>query len=106
MRIHFAAIAALAIAAPALADTNSGIVAHGMIVSIAGNDIDLSFTPDGKFSGLEGQLTGTWKIDGEKLCTTSNLAPEENCSVFPADKKSGDSFDITNEQGTATVKIK
>ena len=107
MRILLAALASVvAIAAPALADTNSEIVAHGMIVTIAGNDIDLSFTPDGKFSGLEGQLIGTWKIDGEKLCTTSNLAPEENCSVFPADKKSGDSFEITNEQGTATVRIK
>ena len=46
------------------------------------------------------------RIDGEKLCTTSNMSPAEECSVYPAGKKSGDSFDVTGAQGTATIKIK
>jgi hypothetical protein len=100
------ALLALAGALPARAGTPEEIVAHGMVVTIGDMDIDISFTPDGKFSGLEGQLTGSWKIDGDKMCTTSNLDPSETCMAYPKDKKSGDSFDLTGPQGTAKVKIK
>ena len=100
------AFLALAAAVPARAGTLEEIVAHGMVVTIGDMDIAVSFTPDGKFSGLEGQLTGTWKIDGDKMCTTSNLDPSETCLVYPKDKKSGDSFDLTSAQGVAKVKIK
>ena len=110
MRTLFAAAAAcLAIAAlapPAQAGTYEEIIAHGMVVTIADMDIDLSFTPDGKWTGMAGQLAGTWRIDGEKLCTTSNLAPEESCAVYPKDKKSGDVFEVSNELGSAKVRIK
>jgi hypothetical protein len=99
-------VLALAGALPARAGTLEEIVAHGMVVTIGDMDIDISFTPDGKFSGLEGQLAGSWKIDGDKMCTTSNLDPSETCMAYPKDKKSGDSFDLTGPQGTAKVKIK
>ena len=46
------------------------------------------------------------RIDGEKLCTTSNFNPAEECTVYPAGKKSGDSFEMTGAQGTATITIK
>ena len=108
MRNLIAAISLLALAAavPARAGTLEEITTHGMVVTIADMDIDISFTPDGKFTGMEGQLTGTWKIDGDKMCTTSNLNPSETCLAYPSDKKSGDSFDLTGPQGSVKVKIK
>lgn len=100
------AAAATLFAAPALADTLQEITTKGMILTAQGMDIDVTYTPDGKFTALDGQVTGTWRIDGDKLCTTSNFQPEETCTVYPKGKKSGDSFEITSPQGTATVKIK
>ncbi len=102
-----AAAAALALAAgqPARADTLQEITTHGMIVTIADMDIDVAFTPDGKFTALGGAVSGTWKIDGAKLCTTAEGQPE-NCTTYPSGKKSGDVFEVSNEQGSAKVKIK
>jgi hypothetical protein len=100
-----AAAALAALAWPAAAGTLQEVTTHGMVVTIADMDIDVSFTPDGKFSALNGAVTGTWRIDGDKLCTTT---PEqgETCSAYPADKKSGDTFEVSNEQGSAKVHIK
>ena len=107
MRLSLAAAAAaLAIAAPAFADTLQEVTTKGIILTVQGMDIDVTYTPDGKFTALDGQVTGTWRIDGEKLCTTSNFEPTESCVAYPHDKKSGDPFDLTSPQGTATIKIK
>ena len=95
----------LAVAAPATAGTLEEVTTHGIVVTIADMDIDVSFTPDGKFTALNGAVAGTWRIDGDKLCTTTPEAGE-NCSVYPADKKSGDTFEVSNEQGSAKVHIK
>jgi len=101
-----AALAPLVLTAPARADTIDEIVAHGMVLIIQGMEIDVAYTPDGKFTAAEGQVTGTWRKDGAKMCSSSNFDPNETCTEFPADKKSGDSFDITNPMGTATIRIK
>lgn len=102
------ALAAMTVfgSAAASADTLSEVIKHGIILTIQGMEVDVSYTPDGKFTALEGQITGTWRIDGDKLCTTSNFQPEETCTAYPKDKKSGDTFDMTNDQGTVTVTIK
>ena len=99
------AAAAAAMALPAHASTLSEVTAHGIVVRIADMDIDVAFTPDGKFTALNGAIAGAWRIDGDKLCTTTAEAGE-NCSVYPADKKSGDTFEVSNEQGSAKVHIK
>lgn len=101
-----AAMAPLAFAPPAAADTIDEIVLHGMVLTIQGMDIDVAYTADGKFTAMDGQITGTWKKDGDKMCTTSNFQPDESCMAYPADKKSGDSFEVTSPQGSATIKIK
>lgn len=101
-----AVLAPLAFALPAGAGTIDEIVAHGMVLTIQGMDIDVTYTPDGKFTAMDGQITGTWKKDGDRMCTTSNFQPDESCTAYPADKKSGDSFEITSPQGSATIKIK
>lgn len=99
------AIAGL-IAAPAMADTLKEITTKGIILTVQGMDIDVTYKPDGTFTAMEGAVTGTWKIDGDKLCSTSNFAPEETCQVYPKDKKSGDKFDLESPQGVATITIK
>ena len=106
MRLLLAAAALAALATPALTDTIHEVVTHGIVLSAQGMELEVTYTPDGKFTALDGQVTGTWRIDGEKLCTTSNFAPEEQCVAYPEGKVSGDSFDLTSPQGTANIKIK
>lgn len=91
---------------PARADTLQEVVQHGIVLTAGGTDIDVTYTPDGKFTALDGQVTGTWRIDGDKLCTTSNFEPDESCVAYPTGKVSGDSFEVTSPAGTATIKIK
>ena len=106
MRKLLIGIALVAFAAPAFADTLKEVTTKGIVLTIQGMDIDVVYTPDGKFTAAEGQVTGTWRIDGDKLCTTSNFQPEEECTAYPKDKKSGDTFELTSPAGTATIKIK
>jgi hypothetical protein len=99
------AVSAL-LARPALADTLQEVTTRGIVLTAGGMDIDVVYTPDGKFTAMNGQVTGTWRIDGDKLCTTSNFEPQESCVEYPKGKKPGDSFDLTTPQGTATIRIK
>ena len=105
-KLVIALAAAAAFATPALAGTLQEVTTHGMVIMAGDMQIDVDFTADGKFTVAGGQVTGTWRIDGDKLCTTSNFQPDESCVEYPKDKKSGDSFDVTGPQGTATIKIK
>jgi hypothetical protein len=106
MRLLIAAAAVLALATPAFADTIQEVTTRGIILTIQGMDIDVTYTPDGKFTAMEGQVTGEWRIDGDKLCTKSNFAPEETCIAYPTGKKSGDSFELSGPEGSVTIKIK
>jgi len=106
-RLLIAVTAGLALmAGAAAADTLQEVTTKGIVLTVQGMDIDVTYTPDGKFTAMEGQVTGTWRIDGDKLCTSSNFDPNETCVAYPKDKKSGDSFDVTGPQGTATIRIK
>lgn len=106
MRRLFVAAALAALATAAHAETLQEVTAHGIVLSVQGMDIDVTYTPDGKFTAMDGQVTGTWRIDGEKLCTASNFQPEEQCVAYPLGKVSGDTFDVTGPEGTASIKIK
>ena len=105
-KLLIATLGLLAFAAPAAAETLDEIVKHGIVLTIGGMDIDVAYTPDGKFTAMDGQVTGTWKVDGDKMCTSSNFDPNETCVEYPKGKKSGDTFDLTSPQGTATIRIK
>lgn len=105
-KLMLAAATVLALATPAAADTLEEVTSKGIFLTVQGMDIDVIYTPDGKFTAMDGQVTGTWKIDGDKLCTSSNFDPTESCVEYPKGKKSGDTFDLTGPQGTATIKIK
>ena len=104
--IATAAVGLALAASPALADTLKEVVSHGIILTLGDMDIAVTYTPDGKFTAMDGQVTGAWRIDGDKLCTSSNFDPNETCVAYPKDKKSGDSFVIEGAQGSVQVKIR
>ena len=108
MKRIIACLAVAALAAPAFAQTPTTLqelTTKGMVMTAGGMDIPVTYKPDGTFTAMDGQVTGKWRIDGEKLCTSSNYAPEEECVAYPTGKKSGDSFEVTGAAGTATIKI-
>ena len=87
------------------ADTYREILAHGVVIVLPEMEIDVKFTLDGKFTALGGQSSGVWKIDGDKLCSTPNETLMETCGIYPAGKKSGDTFEIVAPSGRVTVRI-
>jgi hypothetical protein len=96
---------ALGAAWPAAADTLQEVTTHGIVITVGDRQINVDYTPDGKLSVNNGQETGTWRIEGDALCATTNGRPEA-CVPYPKGKKSGDSFEVTGPLGSATVKIK
>ena len=94
-----AAAAAFVLATPALADTLSEVTSHGIILELGDMKIPVTYTPDHKFTAMDGQVTGQWRIDADKLCTSSSVDPNETCVAYPRDKKSGDTFQVTSPQG-------
>ena len=95
-----------AVANPARADTLTEVTTHGIVLTIGDMDIPVTYTPDHKFTAMDGQVTGQWRIDGEKLCTQSNVDPNETCVAYPKDKKSGDAFDLDVPGGSVRIKIR
>ncbi len=86
-------------------DTVTVMLEKGAVWTIMGFEGEIIYTPDGKWTGFEGQASGTYKVDGAKVCTTSDMG--EACAVYPDGKKSGDTFVIELEGlGSVDVKIK
>lgn len=109
MKRIIACLALAALATPAFAQQSSTLqelTTKGMVMEAGGMEIEVTYKPDGTFTAMDDQVTGKWRIDGDKLCTSSNFSPAEECVVYPTGKKSGDSFEVTGAQGTATIRIK
>lgn len=109
MRRILTAAAVTLLAAPAFAQdptTLQEVTTRGIVLSVQGMEIDVTYRPDGTFTAMDDAVTGTWRIDGDRLCTSSNFDPDESCVAYPAGKKSGDTFDVTGPAGTATIRIK
>ncbi len=93
-------------ATPVLADTLSEVTSHGIVLTIGDMYVEVTYTPDHKFTAAGGQVTGAWRIDGDKLCTSSNFDPNETCVAYPKDKKSGDKFELEGPQGAVQIRIR
>ncbi|MDP3493849.1 MAG: hypothetical protein Q8R82_12100 [Hyphomonadaceae bacterium] len=96
---------ALAQTQAANADTYAAVIAHGVVIVLPDLEIDVKFAADGKFTAMGGASSGVWKIVGDKLCSTPNETLIETCGVYPAGKKSGDTFVISGPNGDVTVRI-
>ena len=103
--LTLAAAPAFAQTPAANADTYAAVLAHGAVIVLPDLEIDVKFMPDGKFTAIGGMSSGTWKIVGDKLCSTPNETLMETCGVYPAGKKSGDTFVISGPNGDVTVRI-
>lgn len=106
MRFIVLFAAALALAPGASADTLTEVTSRGVIASVSGFMVEMTLSADGKFTAMDGQFTGAWRINGEKLCLTGDADKVETCTVYPAEKKSGDTFDITSPDGPISIQIK
>lgn len=98
--------AAIAQAEATNAGTYREIIQHGVVIVTPGLDIDVTFMPGGKFTALGGASTGIWRIDGAKLCSTPNETLIEGCAVYPAGKKSGDTFELDASGTKLTIRIR
>jgi hypothetical protein len=99
---------ATAVGAPAFADelsTLDHVTTKGVMMKVMGMDIDVSYTPDGKMTAFGGQVTGTWKRNGDTMCSTNSMDPAEVCVTYPAGKKPGDQFELVGPQGPFTIII-
>ncbi len=77
MKRILACLAVAALAAPAFAQqasTLQELTTKGMVMEAGGMEIDVTYKPDGTFTAMDGQVTGKWRIEGEKLCTSSNFS--------------------------------
>jgi hypothetical protein len=97
-----------AFAVPAFAQeptTLQHVTTKSVIMKVAGLEIPVTYKPDGTFTAMDGQVTGTWKIVGETMCSTNNMDPNEACILYPPGKKPGDEFEIMSPQGAVTILI-
>lgn len=99
----YAAVAALAAGAAfaqtAPSDTIQLLLANGATLDApaVGMKGDITYNADGTFVGLDGNYSGTYKVDGSKLCSTAPAVGEDNnCVEYPAGMKSGDKFKFTH----------
>jgi hypothetical protein len=107
--------AIIALAAPAFAQdatTLQNVTTKGTVIKadMQGQALELpmKYNTDGTYeTNAMGQaIKGKWRIDGDKLCTVSDMNPTETCIVYPAGKKPGDEFKVTNPMlGEVTVTI-
>jgi hypothetical protein len=88
-------------------DTIKEVIAKGVMVNFGGMEVDFAYNADGTFTGAGagGQFVGKYRVDGKKFCITSDMLPQELCQEYPDGKKSGDTFELTSDFGTSTVKI-
>jgi hypothetical protein len=108
MKKLIAVVALATFALPAFAQgasTLSEVTTKGLVIDPGGMNIEVTYKPDGTFTAMDGAITGKWRIDGDKLCAATDATPED-CVVYPAGKKSGDTFEVTGAMGTGPVKIK
>ena len=104
MKLKMMVLATAAISLPALAqtppsDTLAEMISKGVTISVAQMGVtgDVTYKADGTFSGFDGQYEGTYKVDGSKLCITAAAVGQDNaCVEYPAGKKSGDKFKVTD----------
>lgn len=115
MKYLLAAVAAIAMTAPAFAQdatTLQNVTTKGTVIKadMQGTPVELPMTykADGTYatSAMGQDITGKWRIDGDKLCTLNSMNPTETCIDYPAGKKPGDEFTVQHPMfGAVTVKI-
>ena len=107
--------ACIALATPAFAQemtTLQYVTTKGTVVKadLQGQALELpmTYSADGTYStnAMGQEIKGKWRIDGDKLCSLNDMNPTETCIAYPAGKKPGDEFKVTNPMlGEVSVTI-
>lgn len=104
-------IVALALAVPvapppaSAPDTLKAVTTRGMTVTTPDVVMVVTFEPNGLYSAMDGRIVGSWRIDGDRLCTTSNIEPAESCAAYPKGLGPGDEFEADLPSGKHKFRI-
>jgi len=94
-RLGVTAIAAAAMfATPVLANDTLALLSSGyqlQIVPATGEAFTVKFSPDGTYQTTLGS-SGTWRVEGDMLCTVRASDKISSCGVIPTGKKRGDAW--------------
>lgn len=85
-----------------------GVVIHAMSRQGQPLDMHVTYKADGTSAmTVMGQdLSGKWRVDGDRFCTVNAMNPVEACFDIPAGKKPGDAFKVTTPAlGEVTIAI-
>ncbi len=106
-KLLISAALAAGLAAPAMADTLEAVTSKGVVLSMMGMEIPVTYNADGTYTAdAMGQtINGKWRIEGASLCSSNDMQPEETCTEYPEGKGPGDEFTISGDQGEVTIKI-
>ncbi len=115
MKLLIVAGLAPLLAAPAFAQektTLQYILENGVTIHAVfqGQPLDLkvSYTADGESSMKMGQqlINGTWRVDGDRFCSSNEVNAQESCYAIPPGKHPGDAFKVmTPGLGETTIEI-
>ncbi len=98
----------LGAASSALANDTMDVLTSGKrleLTDASGAVFTVTFTSNGRYIASTGS-SGTWTIDGERLCTLRTGASAEYCDTLPSGKGTGDSWRGADSNGNpVTVRI-
>ena len=103
-------------AAPAFAQSETTlqyILAKGLVIHATSRqgqplEMHVTYKADGTsaLSVMGRDLSGKWRVDGDKFCTVNAMNPVEACFDIPPGKKPGDEFKVTTPAlGEVTMTI-
>lgn len=113
--IWISTLCALALAGPAARaqsasiDTLYYVVREGIVMTVQGHVIPIDYAEDGTFSGAASgtRFEGTYRLEGNRICTASSLSMSETCTAYPEGKRPGDEFEVTSPAlGSVRVRIR
>lgn len=83
-------------AAAQASDTLRYVISRGVVLTVQGHTIPMVFNEDGTYSGeaADAAFKGTWRVEGESLCTASLMSQMETCVSYPPGKRPGERFDV------------
>ena len=102
-RIMLAAAFTLAGTFGALADVGSGLVGNTVTLTGPNGDVTKIFYPDASSTVVKrpdgSEVNGSWRVDGDKICTVTGDAPETCTQPITEAPAAGMSGVIKGEQG-------
>ena len=78
-------------------------------MTVQGHVIPVDYFEDGTFRGRAAgtDFEGTYRLEENRICTSSSLSMSETCTPYPEGKRPGDEFDVVSPSlGQVRVRIR